>query len=178
MEIPLVMTIIGKDRPGLIESVASLVAENSGNWLESRMSRLGGQFAGILRITLPSNKEEALVSALGSLKSRGLNVIIQRDNEYKPTAERPVAELTLVGQDRPGIVRQISQTLARFGINVEEFETQCSSAPMSGETLFQANARVQLPADFSSAELRKELEKIAADLMVEIKWNEIRETNR
>jgi len=170
----LVMTVIGNDKPGLIESVASLVAENGGNWLESRMSRLGGQFAGILRITVPPQNESGLVTALSTLKSRGLDVMIQRDAAQTAPQDYNVAELALVGQDRPGIVRQISQTLARFGINVEELETQCSSAPMSGETLFQANARVQLPFNCPSTDLRRELEKIAADLMVEIKWNEIR----
>src|SRR4051812_3506563 len=44
MQIPLVMTIIGPDRPGLVELLASLVAEHGGNWLESRMSHLAGQF--------------------------------------------------------------------------------------------------------------------------------------
>ena len=53
----LVMTVIGQDRPGLVESVAALVAENGGNWLESRMSRLGGHFAGILRVEVPGENE-------------------------------------------------------------------------------------------------------------------------
>jgi glycine cleavage system regulatory protein len=173
MEIPLVMTIIGKDKPGLVESVASIVAGNGGNWLESRMSRLGGQFAGILRVTISAEKEQTLVQALEGLKTKGLNILVQRDEAAVPPSNKPFAELTLVGQDRPGIVRQISQTLAKFGINFEELETQCSSAPMSGETLFQANARVEIPANCPSAELRSELEKIASDLMVEIKWNEM-----
>src|SRR4051812_45918383 len=101
MDVPLVMTIIGKDKPGLVESVASLIAANGGNWLESRMARLGGQFAGILRVTVPSGKESALTAALSGLKSRGLNVTIQRDIEEKPTEAYQLAELTLVGQDRP-----------------------------------------------------------------------------
>src|SRR6185436_2493784 len=123
---------------------------------------------------VPDAKQEALSSALSSLKSTGLTVTIQKDEAETETANQHWAELTLVGQDRPGIVRQISQTLVRFGINVEELETQCSSAAMSGETLFQASAKVKLPREFPSTELRKELEKIAADLMVEIKWNEIK----
>ena len=46
-------TVIGRDRPGLVQRLASLVADHGGNWLESRMSRLGGEFAGILRLTVP-----------------------------------------------------------------------------------------------------------------------------
>ena len=48
MQVPLVMTVIGKDRTGLVETLAEIVAGHGGNWLESRMCRLGGEFAGIL----------------------------------------------------------------------------------------------------------------------------------
>src|SRR3954465_8306524 len=102
----LVMTVIGSDRPGLVEAVAALVAEHNGNWLESRMSRLGGQFAGILRVEVPSEKEAPLLAALKELDSRGLNVVAHPD---RPRSEAPVARLNvleIVGQDRPGIVRQ------------------------------------------------------------------------
>ena len=67
MQRMLVMTVIGPDRTGLVDSVAGLVAEHGGNWLESRMSRLGGHFAGILRVEVPSEKEPALVAALKRL---------------------------------------------------------------------------------------------------------------
>jgi glycine cleavage system regulatory protein len=83
------------------------------------------------------------------------------------------AELSLMGQDRPGIVRQISEALARRGVNVEELITECSSAPMTGEILFHARAEVEIPGNCSIAELRGEFEKIASDLMVDIKLHEI-----
>jgi len=85
MQRSLVMTVIGQDRPGLVESVAGLVAEHRGNWLESRMSRLGGQFAGILRVEVPSEKEGALVAGLRRLESRGLTVVVQPD-QPEPSA--------------------------------------------------------------------------------------------
>src|SRR3954462_2548953 len=100
------MTVIGQDRPGLVESVADLVASHGGNWLESRMSRLGGQFAGILRVEVPAEKEQALIANLNDLSSRGLTVVIPPDC---PEAEPPpgrVRVLEIVGQDRPGIVRE------------------------------------------------------------------------
>jgi len=109
------MTVIGQDRPGLVESVADLVASHGGNWLESRMSRLGGQFAGILRVEVPAEKEQALVSELKALSSRGLSVVAHSDQrKAEPPAGR-VRVLEIVGQDRPGIVRQISHALASYG---------------------------------------------------------------
>jgi glycine cleavage system regulatory protein len=76
--------------------------------------------------------------------------------------------LEIVGQDRPGIVRQITHALATFGVNVEELHTECASAAMSGETLFKARAKLGIPASCDVTSLRQTLEKIAADLIVEI----------
>ena len=115
------MSLIGRDRPGLVESIAAIVAEQGGNWLESRMSRLGGQFAGILRVEAPEDKQPALVKALETLKSHGLSIVVQPDATAAASPAR-LHILELVGQDRPGIVRQISGVLASSGLNVEEFD--------------------------------------------------------
>lgn len=165
------MTLIGKDRPGLVDAVARLVAEHGGNWLESRMCRLGGEFAGILRLQVPCEQETALTQALQALQTQGLSVVTRTDaTDALPVSARSAA-LEIVGQDRPGIVRQIAAALARQQVNVEEFTSECSSAPMSGETLFKAEARLQIPADCDVINLRRELEQIAADLLVDITFS-------
>lgn len=162
------MTVIGPDRPGLVESIARAVTDHGGNWLESRMSRLGGQFAGILRAAIPVDRQEPFTVALKQLESRGLAVVVQPD---RPPASKAVSvsSLEIVGQDRSGIVSQISHALARHGVNVEDLETECASAAMSGESLFRARARLGIPAGCNTAELQKDLERIAADLIVEIR---------
>jgi glycine cleavage system regulatory protein len=166
MQSTLVMTIIGADRPGLVDSVASLVAAHGGNWLESRMARLGGQFAGILRVAVPADNTAALMTALKGLQ--GLSIVAQPDAPAADATPARRLHLELVGHDRPGIVRQISHALATQGVNVEELETECVSAPMSGEILFKARAELQLPAMCSVEVLRRDLEKIAADLIVDL----------
>ena len=173
MQVPLVMTIIGPDRTGLVESVARVVAGHGGNWLESRMCRLGGEFAGILRIELPAEKRQALIDALQTLQGSGLSVVV-RPGEATPAAmPGRLAKLEIVGHDRPGIVREITSALARASVNVEEFSSECVSAPMSGEPLFKAAARLQLPGGCNVAALKTELEKIAADLLVDISFAEV-----
>ena len=164
----LVMTVIGPDRPGLVESIAKLVAEHQGNWLESRMSRLGGKFAGILRAEVPADREAELVAALNRLSTHGLTVVVHPDQAGATSSVPRLSLLEIVGQDRPGIVRQISHTLANHGVNVEELHTECASAAMSGETMFRAHAKLNIPGTCNTAELRQELEKIAADLIVDI----------
>src|SRR3954469_15508797 len=98
MQRSLVMTIIGLDRPGLVGSIAGSVAAHGGNWLESRMSHLGGHFAGILRVEVPAENEVALTKALESLTASGLTVVIHRD--ASPAASQParVNKLEIVGQ--------------------------------------------------------------------------------
>lgn len=167
------MTIIGQDRPGLVESVARVVAQNGGNWLESRMSRLGGQFAGILRVEVPAGNQQRLAAALQALSAEGLTVVVHPGQADKTTPAARLTILEIVGQDRPGIVNQITHALAEHRVNVEELETECASAAMSGETLFKARARLSIPQSASTEEVRKRLEKIAEDLIVEISFEEV-----
>lgn len=169
----LVMTVIGTDRPGLVESVAAVVADHEGNWLESRMSRLGGQFAGILRAEVPPARENELVAALKQMGERGLTVVVQPDQVRQQAALRMYV-LEIVGQDRPGIVREISSALAAHNVNVEELETECVSAAMSGESLFKAHATLGVPREADLGAVRSKLEKIAEDLIVELQLVELK----
>ena len=171
MLIPLVITLVGADRTGLVESVARVVAEHDGNWLESRMCRLGGEFAGILRIEIPAEKKTSLLDALQKIS--GLNVVIQPSQSAVATTSGRQTKLEIVGSDRPGIVREITSALARANVNVEEFFSEVVSAPMSGETLFKASARLQLPEHCDLAGLKRDLEKIAADLLVDVSFAEL-----
>ena len=168
----IVLTLIGPDRPGLVDALASTVADHGGNWLESRMCHLGGEFAGILRVELPPQKEAELISALAKLESAGLQVTVRPDRNAA-TPAKVSATIEVMGQDRPGIVRQISKALAAQRVNVEELHTERVSAPMSGEMMFQATIDVLVPADSDGEALRRELERIASDLMVEIRFGPV-----
>jgi glycine cleavage system regulatory protein len=167
----LVMTVIGPDRPGLVELVTAHVVDHGGNWLESRMCRLGGQFAGIVRIEIPAEKCDALLATLGKLEKDGLQISARKETALPSSARGTVAVLELVGQDRPGILHQISRVLAQHSVNVEELSSDRINAPMDGSMLFQARISVLLPAAVSLAQLRSELEKIATDLMVDVQLN-------
>ena len=167
--IDLVLTLIGADRPGLVEAVAQTVADRGGNWLESRMIRLGGSFAGILRVEVAPGQADALERALEALGTTGLRVTATTAERAPATDDGRMMDLELIGLDRPGLVREISQLLARHDVNVEELITDRTSAPMSGEMLFRANARVKVPAHIDAAHLRGSLERLASDLTVEIK---------
>jgi glycine cleavage system regulatory protein len=172
MQNQLVMTIIGKDRTGLVESLARLIADSQGNWLESRMCRLGGEFAGILRFQVPENNERKLLLALQDLNSGGLSVTVRPDEADVSPKPAKSACLSLMGHDRPGIIYQVSAVLANQNINVEELESECYSAPMSGEMIFKATARLQIPESCVMADLHRELEAIGGELMVDISFQQ------
>lgn len=164
----LVLTVIAEDQPGLVERVAKCVAEHGGNWLESRMSRMAGQFAGILRVAVPAEAHADLVNALEALQAEGIRVLLARSDD-EPERSWQLIQLQLVGNDRPGIVRDITRLLASHGVNLESLDTDVVSAPMSGEMLFQAQARLAVPQESSLDELQRHLETLADDLMVELK---------
>jgi glycine cleavage system regulatory protein len=164
----LVLAILASDHPGLVDSLASIVAEHGGNWVESRMAHLAGQFAGILRVEVEPTQAAALTAAIKNLTATGLESMVCAD----PTAATPktgtIAQLDLVGLDQPGIVRKMSQVLAAKGVNVEELATECTAAPNSGQSLFHATAQLRLPQSLGVETLRVALEQVAADLMVDL----------
>ena len=172
MQLPLVMSVIGKDRPGLVETVASLVAEHGGNWLESRMCRLGGEFAGILRVNIARDQQAALETALHGLESQGLSISVRVDSgEAEPPGER-LLSFEIFGPDRPGIVKQMTAALASQGVNVEEFSSECGNAPMSGEMLFNAHIIIQIPDSCDEHLLCKSIEKLANDLGMDVDFED------
>src|SRR5688572_23866224 len=183
----LVMTIIGAARPGLVELVAASVADHGGNWQESRMCHLGGRFAGIARVEVPAARLAELKRALHGLEAHGLRIVVESgggtqvspstssgqaastgSGQARSTGSGQAATLELVGNDRPGILRTVTGVLAARGVNVEELSSECVSAPMGGGNLFQAKARVLVPATVKLEDVRADLEKIAADLMVDL----------
>lgn len=169
MNAALVLTVIGPDRPGLVEALSRTVVAHGANWLESRLAHLSGHFAGMVRVSVPAERAEELAAALGALE--GLRILVETADSVGPT-DASVLVLELLGQDRPGIVREVSHALAARGVNVEDLETECISAPMSGETLFRARARLRLPRDTKASELREALEKLADELMVDVSFED------
>lgn len=166
MHTTLVLTLIGDDRPGLVEALSRTISARQGNWLESSMAQLAGKFAGILKVSVPADQAEALRTDLGALPA--LRVMAESAPEgAAQRAGRPL-HLTLVGQDRLGIVREVAAVLAHHGVNVESLATHAESAPMSGETLFHAQAELLGGPDLDPAALQRDLEQLSHDLMVDI----------
>jgi glycine cleavage system regulatory protein len=167
MPTALVLTVIADDRPGIVEKIADRILTAGANWEESRMARLAGKFAGLLRVSVDEAHADALAASLTALSAEGLTVVVERTAGAAAPAFRAF-RLDLVGNDRAGIVRDISRVLARQGVNIDELETDVTSAPMTGETLFRARAHVRVPAAVTIVSLRAQLESLAGELMVDL----------
>ena len=166
-----VLTIVCDDRPGIVKTLSRVLEDHDGNWMESSMLSLAGKFAGILKAGVPESRLDAFLASLKSLESEGMSIVAQRSFGTAPVSELREVKLDLVGQDRPGIVNDITEILSRHQVNVHELDTECQSASMSGETLFIAKVRMQVPTETSLDQLRADLEDLANELMVDIQLN-------
>lgn len=161
----LVLTVTADDRPGLVSDLAALVEAHDGNWLESQMARLAGTFAGIVCVDVPDQRVDSLQGALDGLP--GVQVTVT-PSESGTDAEQATWHVHLIGHDQPGIVAQLSQTLAAQGLTIEEFATSTVETPMAGGLLFRAAARVRAVGDTEPDDLRAALEALAGEFMVDI----------
>ena len=164
----LVVTLVGPDRSGLVGVVSDVVRRHDGNWLESRMAHLAGQFAGIVLLEVAQENTVALSSALQQLSSHGLKVVVEVDSATGSVdAGGRLLTMNLVANDRPGIIREVTSALASHDVNVEELTTECVEAPQAGGRIFKANAQLRLPDGLSIELLQNELEGLATDLMID-----------
>lgn len=164
----LVVTVIGPDRPGLVSLLSDRGKAHGASWAESRMASLAGQFAGIVRFEVDAANAEALATALAELEAMDLRVVIAAGKRVPHRTDSRMLKLELIGHDRPGIVRDISKVLADCGISIEELHTEIVSGAMSGGNLFQGKALLLVPAKLATDELRRVLEALANELMVDI----------
>lgn len=159
------MTVIGPDRPGLVETLSSTVELHQGSWLESRMAHLAGFFAGIVRVECPTDQSAALLAALKALDGLSVHAV---EESAVPPPETRVLYFDVVGNDRPGIIRQLAVAIAGAGGNVEELNTDLESAPMSGHPLFHATGILGFPSDLDPSTLIAALENLGPDLSISL----------
>lgn len=176
MNTQLVLTVLCDDRPGVVEQLAQTISQHHGNWLESRMAQLAGKFAGILQIAVAQEYQQQLRSALDALNAQGFKIVVDNAINTHKLDSREFS-FSVVGNDRPGIVREIAQAFAARHINMGELETACSSMPWSGEPLFEATGIIEVPKTVDMNELYDYLDKIADDLAVDIRLESSTERN-
>jgi glycine cleavage system regulatory protein len=163
----LILSVMGSDRPGLTQALASAVLASGGNWLESHLSRLGGLYVGSVLVELAPDAVDRLRAAVQAVDAHGLEVRITPAVEATGPGGDAV-HFSLVGQDQPGIVHQVTAILSGLQVNIEAFDTRISAEPHSGAPLFHMEARLRLPPSLDAAEVQAALEDISGEIMVDI----------
>ncbi|TXH96920.1 MAG: glycine cleavage system protein R [Rheinheimera sp.] len=161
----LVLTLIGQDKAGLVEQLATLIAEYHGNWTASNLSHLAGYFAGILQVEVAEQHVAALTAALQQMQD--LDIRVQHGVDSRVNQQK-LLRFVITGNDRPGIVRELSSVIKHKGTNIIHFESSKQSAPNWGVPLFNAIATVELPEGLNKDEVVQALEDIASDVMVDV----------
>lgn len=161
----LILTVIADDRPGLVGELSAAISSHKGNWLESSLAQLAGKFAGIVRVEVDDFDAGSLQASVERLPN--LRVAVTKAGATTAAAGRRLT-LELVGNDRVGIVKEVTAVLARHSVNVEKLETRTESGPMAAGMLFRAEAELTAPAGLDARVLKGDLEAISHDLMVEI----------
>jgi len=166
-----ILTVLGDDRPGLVSALSAPIKTHGASWERSQLSQLAGKFAGIVVVSVAHDRYDALVAELTALSSQGLQLTLERTDE---TVERESLRLNLelLGDDRPGIVAEISAALAALDVSIEELSTDVHAAPMSGGMIFEARAVLDAPLTTNTEDLRSMLEGLADELMVEIRLSD------
>ena len=162
---PIIFTLVGKDKPGLVESLAQTVFKLGGNWLSSNFSHMAGHFAGFVQVELPSDEVEELINQFEQHPDLQINLV---SGEAPEEQEEDTAIIEIMGNDKPGIVQELTSVLSQFNINIVRFDSELGSAPNWGGSLFKAKATIAVPHNFDLDPLRESLEEIANDLVVDV----------
>jgi len=164
----LIVTAIGTDRPGIVSQLSERAEGFGANWAGSRMANLAGQFAGMVHFEVPTPNAEPLAQALQSLESSGVRVVIVRSDTPAAPAGRRIVKLELTGLDRPGIVRDLSRSLAEHGVSIDDLHTEIVDGGAAAEHLFKVKALLVVPESLPNDMLRRTLDTLANQMMVDI----------
>lgn len=170
----MILSAIGADRPGLTQALAEAVHGAGGNWLESHLSHLGGQYVGAVLVEIAEDRMAELEAAARAVDAQGLHVKVIPANENLSGTAGDTLKIELVGQDRPGIVREMTSALVPLGVNIEDLVTGTENSAWSGDRLFRAAARLSVPAGVSLDQVQDALEAISAEIIVDLTFSSSR----
>lgn len=163
----LILTVAGADRPGLVSAVADVVDAHGGNWETSRLSELAGTFAGVIQITVADDRADELRAALSELEGL-LTITVSTGSDSASAQATQQIALSVLGDDRPGIVREISGVLSAHALSIESMSTETRDAAMAGGRLFESSVTATAPGSVDLDELRADIERLTHDLQVDI----------
>lgn len=175
MRTNIVLTLTGADRVGLVEEITELLLSFGGNVETSRMARLGGEFAVLMLVSMPSLQLANLENAIPQLASRGYKVTTTLTEQTYAQAHAGWLpyRLEVQGADHEGIIHEIAHALSQRGISIESMDTSSTPAPISGTPVFAMTALVIVPPSLPGQDWKADLEAVGHHLHMDIEVSSV-----
>ena len=171
--IELVLTIIGRDRAGVVASLADVVRFHDGNWKRSELAEIAGTFAGVVVVEVGNDRVDELLTNLLILRDQGLHVTAQQVEEPTVAPEADELRLRLTGEDRPGIIHEISTAISELGISISRLGTVTDLPGQDGGRRFEISAQLTVPVEADIDAVLDSLGEIAVSLGITLEVEDL-----
>jgi glycine cleavage system regulatory protein len=145
----------------MVNDFATVVHELGGNLEESRMCRMGELFSLLAMVTIPAGSKPTLLRRLNDrLESpTGLPTVIdcRLTSKWARPADAQLQRVTVIGQDRRGLLHQVAAVFAAHAIDILTVETELLRSEFSGTVHFHSTMVV----DGRSVTMRPLRERLA-----------------
>lgn len=152
-----VLTAVGPDRPGIVNSIAALLHQSGANIEDTRMAKLGGEFAVLMLITGTEGVLAEVLAQRQRFESLGVRCTLERTSKPPASGDGLAYRLEVSGFDRPGIVQSVSTVLTRLDINVASLSSRVVHAPLTGTPMFLLDLDLEIPRKVSLPALRRDV---------------------
>ena len=166
----LILLSSGKDRPGIVDDISTLLFDKGANIEDSRMAVMGGCFSSMTLFSCTAEQAEAVRQGLEGLRGLGIETHLHpaEDPAVRPVQAGLPLKFEIVAMDHPGIVQRVVRLLRRHGVNIETLDTQVTRAPLSGAPLFDLRIEAKVPAEGSIARTKEQLARLAGEMNLDL----------
>jgi glycine cleavage system transcriptional repressor len=168
----MIMFLIGRDRPGIIDDVSRMLFEHGANIEDSHMASMGGHFSIMTLFSCRPEQTESIKTGLDKLEELGLKATLHHAEDPATLPPSTGLPLTIVvrAMDHPGIVQRVVRVLRHHKANITYLNTQTTRAPFSGDALFDITLEATIPADKPIAMIKEELSVLAGDINLDLSF--------
>ncbi len=164
----LLLTGLGQDQPGIVNTLSESIANIGASIEESRMLILGGEFAIILLVAGDDNVIATLEQKTAEIGDKvGLSIQTRRTERKKTAASVLRYKIEVISMDQTGIVHSVTDFFANRKINIESLSTDTYAAAHSGTQMFSIDMVVEIPTKTTISGLRHEFLEFCDDLFVD-----------
>ena len=166
----MILFLVGKDRPGIVDDVSTLLFRVGANIEDSRMAVMGGCFSIMTLFSCTNEQLKDIRADLKSLEDLGFETSLHSAEDPTTTprrAELPL-KIELTAMDHPGIVQKVVKTLRQHSINIQSMNTEVTRAPLSGAPMFGLNLEAAVPAEKPIAKVKEEISGLASEMNLDL----------